>query len=128
LCGDFQNFGGFFDAESSEESKFDDLYFACVDLCRSCECFIYGDDLSIAGVQKARRLLQIDPLDTGSNGNLGSVYVFTREWDKAIEQLRYAIELDPNYWFDYNFRRKSKAAQEQVSCARQHFLSYNWLW
>ena len=36
-------------------------------------------------------------------GNLGSVLVFTRQWDKAIEQLRYSIDLDPNYWFDYYF-------------------------
>ncbi|MEA2258056.1 MAG: hypothetical protein QOJ51_881, partial [Acidobacteriaceae bacterium] len=52
---------------------------------------------------EARRLLHIDPLGTGGNGNLGSVFVFTHQWDKAIEQLRYAIDLDPNYWFDYLF-------------------------
>ena len=54
-------------------------------------------------VAEARRVLQIDPLSTGGNGNLGSVLVFTHQWDKAIEQLRSAIDLDPNYWFDYCF-------------------------
>jgi tetratricopeptide (TPR) repeat protein len=31
------------------------------------------------------------------------VLVFTHRWDEAIQQFRYAIDLDPNYWFDYNF-------------------------
>jgi serine/threonine protein kinase/tetratricopeptide (TPR) repeat protein len=51
----------------------------------------------------ARRQLQVDPLSTGHNGNLGSVLVFTHQWDRAIEQLRNAIDLDPNYWFDHYF-------------------------
>jgi tetratricopeptide (TPR) repeat protein len=51
----------------------------------------------------ARRGLQIDPLSTGLNGNLGSVFVFTHRWDEAIEQLRSSIDLDPNYWFDHYF-------------------------
>ena len=44
-----------------------------------------------------------DPLSTGLNGNLGSIYIFTHQWDKAIEQLRSSIDLDPNYWFDHYF-------------------------
>jgi len=31
------------------------------------------------------------------------VLVFTHRWEEAIAQLRSAIDLDPNYWFDYNF-------------------------
>jgi serine/threonine protein kinase/tetratricopeptide (TPR) repeat protein len=54
-------------------------------------------------VEEAKQPLQFDPLSTGLNGNLGSVLVFTHQWDKAIEQLRYSIDLDPNYWFDYCF-------------------------
>jgi tetratricopeptide (TPR) repeat protein len=60
-------------------------------------------DRNDEAVEEARRLLHVDPLGTGGNGNLGSVLVFTHPWDKAIEQLRYAIDLDPNYWFDYCF-------------------------
>ncbi len=70
-------------------------------------------------VREARLLLQEDTLGTGSNGNLGSVFVFTHQWDKAIEELCYAIDLDPNYWFDYLFlgrayeqKRKSAEAIE----------------
>jgi serine/threonine-protein kinase len=54
-------------------------------------------------IAEASRGLQIDPLSTGLNGNLGSVFVFTHQWDKAIEQLRSSIDLDPNYWFDHYF-------------------------
>ncbi len=54
-------------------------------------------------VAEAERALRIDPISTGLNGNLGSVFVFTHQWDKAIEQLRSAIDLDPGYWFDYCF-------------------------
>jgi eukaryotic-like serine/threonine-protein kinase len=52
-------------------------------------------------IAEAKRALQIDPL--GSNANLGSVFVFTHRWDKAIEQLRSSIDLDPNNWFDHYF-------------------------
>lgn len=31
------------------------------------------------------------------------MFVFTHQWDKAIEQLRSSIDLDPNYWFDHYF-------------------------
>jgi tetratricopeptide (TPR) repeat protein len=54
-------------------------------------------------VAEAKRGLQTDPLSTGLNGNLGFVFVFTHQWDKAIEQLRTSIDLDPNYWFDHYF-------------------------
>jgi tetratricopeptide (TPR) repeat protein len=54
-------------------------------------------------VAEAERALRIDPISTGLNGNLGSVLVFTHQWDKAIDQLRAAIDLDHGYWFDYCF-------------------------
>jgi hypothetical protein len=43
-------------------------------------------------VAQAKRGLQTDPLSTGMNGNLGSVFAFTHQWDKAIEQLRTSID------------------------------------
>ncbi|HEY2472700.1 MAG TPA: protein kinase [Terracidiphilus sp.] len=58
-------------------------------------------------IAEAKRGLQIDPLSTGLNGNLGSVFVFTHQWEKAIEQLRSSVDLDPNYWFDHYFLGRS---------------------
>jgi len=54
-------------------------------------------------LDQARLLLKLYPLSTGGNGNLGSVMVFAHQWDDAINQLKFAIDLDPNYWFDYCF-------------------------
>ena len=54
-------------------------------------------------IDEATLLVRLNPLSTGDNGNLGSVFVFTHQWDKAIEQLRSAIDLDRDYWFDYCF-------------------------
>jgi eukaryotic-like serine/threonine-protein kinase len=56
------------------------------------------DDEAIA---EAKRGVQIDPL--GLSANLGSVFVFTHQWDKAVEQLRSSIDLDRNNWFDHYF-------------------------
>jgi tetratricopeptide (TPR) repeat protein len=69
----------------------------------------------------ARRPLQTDPLSTGLNGNLGSVLVFTRQWDKAIEQLRYSIDLDPNYWFDYYFLGRAYEQRKRLPEAIEAF-------
>jgi tetratricopeptide (TPR) repeat protein len=52
---------------------------------------------------EAERERQTDPLGSNSNFTVGSVLVFTRQWSKAIEQLRSAIDLEPNYWFDHCF-------------------------
>jgi eukaryotic-like serine/threonine-protein kinase len=54
-------------------------------------------------VAEAERERQTDPLGSNPNFTLGSVLVFTRQWDRAIDQLRSAIDLDPNYWFDHCF-------------------------
>ena len=45
---------------------------------------------------EAKRCQQADPLSLLANFGPGSILVFTRQWDPAIEQLRSAIELDPN--------------------------------
>jgi len=52
---------------------------------------------------EAKRALQADPLSSLANFAVGSVLVFTRQWNPAIEQLRRAKELDPTYWFDSCF-------------------------
>jgi serine/threonine-protein kinase len=54
-------------------------------------------------VAEAERERQTDPTGSNANFTLGSVFVFTRQWDKAITQLRSAINLDPYYWFDHCF-------------------------
>jgi len=57
-------------------------------------------DQALAEAERGR---QADPLSSLANFGPGSILVFTRQWDRAIEQLRSAIELDSNYWFDHCF-------------------------
>ncbi len=48
-------------------------------------------------IAEARLAQQVDPLSLVMNSALGRVYHFARQYDKAIEQLRKAIDLDPNF-------------------------------
>ena len=54
-------------------------------------------------LEEANRALKADPLSSLANFGVGSVLVFTRQWNPAIDQLRHAKEIDPTYWFDSCF-------------------------
>lgn len=41
--------------------------------------------------------LQLDPLSAITNFELGQTYVFMREYDKALDQFRKVLELEPNF-------------------------------
>jgi serine/threonine protein kinase len=83
--------------------------------------FLAAMGRSDEAVKQARLLVQEDPLSTGGNGNLGSVFVFTHRWDEAIETLRSAIDLDPSYWFDYNFLGRAYEQKGRFSEAIETF-------
>jgi TolB-like protein/Tfp pilus assembly protein PilF len=53
---------------------------------RTEECFRTG-----------RRALELDPLDLGINAHQGWHYLWTRQYDRAIEPLQKTIEMDPNF-------------------------------
>ncbi len=52
-------------------------------------------DEAIAGTRKA---LKRDPLSPILQFHLGYWYYYARQYDRAIEQSRSVIEMDPNYW------------------------------
>jgi TolB-like protein/Tfp pilus assembly protein PilF len=54
-------------------------------------------------VAQAKRGLEADPFLPLANFNAGAISVFLRQWDLAIEQLRSAKEMAPDYWFNMNF-------------------------
>jgi serine/threonine protein kinase/Flp pilus assembly protein TadD len=62
-------------------------------------------------VAEAKRAVQADPFSPLANFVAGSVSVFTRQWDPAIEQLLGAKELAPTFWFNPCFLGR---AYEQV--------------
>ena len=47
------------------------------------------------------------------------MFVFTQRWDEAIAQLRYGIDLNPNYWFDYYFLGRAYEQKGQFPLAIQ---------
>ena len=44
-----------------------------------------------------RRALDLEPLDLANNSHQGWHFLFTRQYDHAIESLRKTIDLDPNF-------------------------------
>jgi len=53
-------------------------------------------------IAEAKRAQQVDPLGFAAF-SVGAALVFARRWDPAIEQLRRAIAIDPNFWFSHCF-------------------------
>jgi serine/threonine protein kinase/Tfp pilus assembly protein PilF len=49
---------------------------------------------------EAKRAVEADPFSPLANFIVGSVLVFTHQWDPAIEQLRSAKELSPTFWLN----------------------------
>jgi TolB-like protein/Tfp pilus assembly protein PilF len=54
-------------------------------------------------VRVAGEAQRMDPLSQIGNFVPGSISVFTGQWDRAIQQLRAAIDLDTTYWLDHVF-------------------------
>jgi len=54
-------------------------------------------------VRVAGEAQRMDPLSQIGNFAPGSISVFTGQWDRAIQQLRPAIDLDATYWLDHVF-------------------------
>jgi tetratricopeptide (TPR) repeat protein len=50
---------------------------------------------------EAQRALLLDPLSIPIHNILGEMYMFNRDWDRAIAQFEKAIEMDPNVWIPH---------------------------
>jgi len=46
-----------------------------------------------------KRAQELDPLSLIINADLGEVYTWARQYDKAIEQLRKTIEMDQSFYY-----------------------------
>jgi tetratricopeptide (TPR) repeat protein len=46
----------------------------------------------------SRRALELDPLDLNLNLHLGVHYLYARQYDEAIEQLRMTVDMDGNFY------------------------------
>jgi len=48
-------------------------------------------------IRTGRRALEIDPVDLAISSHQGWYYLWTREYDRAIEPLQTTIQMDPNF-------------------------------
>jgi TolB-like protein/Flp pilus assembly protein TadD len=53
------------------------------------------------GMIESKRLLEIDPLDLALNAHLGWHYLFTRQYDQAIEKCLGTLEMGDTFWAHY---------------------------
>jgi serine/threonine protein kinase/tetratricopeptide (TPR) repeat protein len=65
-----------------------------------CSWFLAPMGRKDEAIAESKRSLQAAPFSPLANFMVGSVLVFTRQWDPAIEQLLSAKELDPTFWFN----------------------------
>ena len=65
----------------------------------------YSDTLLLAtgrideAIVEMKRAQELDPLSLIINAELGTNYLFGRQYDKAFEQLRKTIEMDPSFYY-----------------------------
>ena len=62
----------------------------------------YAEFLSLVGrheqaIAESERARELDPLSNIINTWVGSRYFFARQYDKAIEQYRHAVDMDPSF-------------------------------
>lgn len=72
-------------------------------------------------VTTAGQAQQADPLSLIGNFCPGSVSVFNRQWDLAIQQLHSAIDLDKTYWIDHVFLGRAYEQQGRMPQAIAEF-------
>src|SRR5208282_4993102 len=54
-------------------------------------------------VAAARRALEVEPLSTSINANVGWFYYLSRQYDRAEEECRKLTEMEPNYSYGHDF-------------------------
>jgi TolB-like protein/DNA-binding winged helix-turn-helix (wHTH) protein len=68
---------------------------------------------------ESKRALDLDVLSPVTNLHLGWHYVYSRQYDLAIDQLRKTLELDPSYGYAYWYMARAFEQQGKYSDALQ---------
>jgi tetratricopeptide (TPR) repeat protein len=50
-------------------------------------------------IAQEKRAQELDPLSLIINADVGTTYIYARQYDNAIEQLRKTIEMDPSFYY-----------------------------
>jgi TolB-like protein/Tfp pilus assembly protein PilF len=72
-------------------------------------------------IVEARRALETDPLSIPINNILGQMYMFAGQWDRAIQQYRQTIEMDPRVWLPHH---NLAIAFEEIGNPAEAFKEY----
>src|SRR6266481_1334701 len=70
---------------------------------------------------ECKRALELDPLDIDINYHLGWYYLYARRYDKAIEQLRLTLEMEPNCFLARLLLGRAYEAKGDFSAAVTEF-------
>jgi TolB-like protein/DNA-binding winged helix-turn-helix (wHTH) protein/Tfp pilus assembly protein PilF len=68
---------------------------------------------------ESKRALDLDQLSQVTNLHLGWHYIYSREYDLAIDQLRKTLELDPSYGYAYWYMGRAYEQQAKYADALQ---------
>ena len=76
----------------------------------------YGECLAAMGrgeqsINQLKQAQALDPLSAVINAVLGAVYYFSGNYERSIEQCRYTLELENNFWPAYQFIGMSHEAR-----------------
>jgi DNA-binding winged helix-turn-helix (wHTH) protein/TolB-like protein len=89
----------------------------------------YGILLGIQGRNEEakaelRRALEIDPLSHNFLADLGQVYYFNREYDKAEELCKKALDIYPNFGFAHSYLSQIYLRQQRYESAIDEFIKF----
>jgi TolB-like protein len=75
-------------------------------------------------------VLNRDPLDLNANADFAAILVAAGQFDRSIEQGRKALEIDPNFWWSYQFlglayERKKQYAEAIAALEKARRLDVN---
>jgi serine/threonine-protein kinase len=79
----------------------------------------YGECLAAMGrgeesIDQLKRAQELDPLSAVINAVLAAVYYFSGNYERSIEQCRYTLELENNFWPAYQFLGMSYEARGEL--------------
>ena len=64
--------------------------------------FMSSDNTYDKAIESFQKLLELYPDDKYGNGNLGSLYAYIEEWDKAVERYQVRLQSKTADLFDYS--------------------------
>lgn len=81
-------------------------------------------------VREQTLVLKRNPLDLNANLDLAGILVAAGQFDRSIEQIEKALEIDPNFWWSYQFlglayERKKQYAEAIAASEKARQLEVN---